>query len=436
METRSNGSIFEQFSSFAVVNKGNSAMNGLLRNTLLLGLLLSSAVFAKTAGIIPPGAFPLKATAVSTTQIDLSWGFHQEYEKDITGFLVERQRDGDANWVTVSKSTPSTRNYQDSGLDSGTQYRYRVSAVSPFGDTGYCGAAAKTKSAAPKVPTHLTQAQALQIAKAFCGKVGNPITVDGDAAFSVPKWDQDTHWLPRWHITFPEQAEVEIIDATGAISDYTNETYSNRRETKEPAGDAIPEADAIQAATAVKIATGQVDELAATPRVMLLQGHNPPLASDHTYLVIWQRIFDGIPYDHQQLTVSLDAETGEITGLGMTFPSQPPTAAPALLSVLQDKAKSIARNMVASAGLPADALESVKEEVVQPNRMWEPGGYPHDKLSGPAHVVWACRFKVAENKWREVWVDAQTGQVVGGTIIEAFAPHSVPPKKVAAPSAK
>lgn len=390
----------------------------IMLNRLLLVALALCVMHTAKADVTDeatPGPAGLTLSGVSTSQATLSWNFDPAFNKILLRFQIERQRDGEAGWTVIGSSQTPT--YQDAGLEAGTVYNYQVCAITQKGRTTYCDGTTRTLPGPPKVPTRLSQAQAVQVAQAFCQTIGYPVTASGTAEFAVPEWHQKLHWQPRWRVVFPRQADVEIVDATGVVSDYDNRALSSRADyqSKQPAGDAIPEADAIQKATVVMQATGLVGEL-ASPQVRLQQGDDPPLASTHTYFVIWPRVFEGAPYREQQLTVNLNAETGEIMGLGMTFPSMPPSHA--ATQITQEAAEQTAQAITANAGLSGN-LVLVQKEVIQPNRFWEPGGKAYEKLPGPAHVAWVCQFDLGQRGY-EVWVDAVTGDVIGGTAIGSF----------------
>ena len=78
----------------------------------------TSQVSACTVPLPPP---KLSATAVSSSQIDLTWS--NVYGE--TGFEIERSLDG-LNWTTVASTAANVTTFQDSGLSPTTKYYYRV----------------------------------------------------------------------------------------------------------------------------------------------------------------------------------------------------------------------------------------------------------------------------------------------------------------------
>ncbi|HJU13103.1 MAG TPA: fibronectin type III domain-containing protein [Candidatus Nitrosotalea sp.] len=84
---------------------------------------------------VPTPPSNLSANVISSSQIDLAWNAPQSNGGSaITGYKVERSGDGGANWSTVSQNTGNTSTiYSDKGLQAGTTYSYRVSAINSAG---------------------------------------------------------------------------------------------------------------------------------------------------------------------------------------------------------------------------------------------------------------------------------------------------------------
>ncbi|HEV2192663.1 MAG TPA: fibronectin type III domain-containing protein [Nitrosopumilaceae archaeon] len=72
----------------------------------------------------------LTATAVSPTQINLSWNAPtQNYGKTITGYKIEQRLSGGNYFTLVANTNRIITTYSLTGLTTGTTYTYRVSAV-------------------------------------------------------------------------------------------------------------------------------------------------------------------------------------------------------------------------------------------------------------------------------------------------------------------
>ena len=81
----------------------------------------------------------LAATAVSATQIDLSWAApSDDGGSAITGYKIERETPTDGNGFAIIEpnATPTSTTFSDNmGLSSDTQYNYRVSAINTSGSS-------------------------------------------------------------------------------------------------------------------------------------------------------------------------------------------------------------------------------------------------------------------------------------------------------------
>jgi hypothetical protein len=91
-----------------------------------------------SGGTPPPDTTPpstptnLQATAVSSSQINLTWSASTD-NIAVTGYKVERCQG--ASCTTFGQiSTPTTNSFNDSGLTANTTYRYQVRAVDAAGN--------------------------------------------------------------------------------------------------------------------------------------------------------------------------------------------------------------------------------------------------------------------------------------------------------------
>ena len=93
----------------------------------------------------------LSATPISASQINLSWTAPSNNGgAAVTGYKVERSLHGGSTWsTTVADTGSASTSYSDTGLQSGTTYTYRVSAVNSAGTGTPSNTASATTSAAP-----------------------------------------------------------------------------------------------------------------------------------------------------------------------------------------------------------------------------------------------------------------------------------------------
>jgi hypothetical protein len=97
----------------------------------------------------PPAApSNLVATAVSDTQINLTWSDNANNE---SGFELERSPDG-TTWALIATVGANVRSYSNSGLLPSTAHSYRARAYNAAGYSGYSNvASATTLPTAPKM---------------------------------------------------------------------------------------------------------------------------------------------------------------------------------------------------------------------------------------------------------------------------------------------
>lgn len=101
-----------------------------------------------TGYTLPTSPTSLTATAVSSSQINLSWTAPSG--NGTTGYKIERSTDGGSTWSTIKSNTGNTNtSYSDTGLAASTTYTYRVSTINGGGTSSPSNTASATTSAAP-----------------------------------------------------------------------------------------------------------------------------------------------------------------------------------------------------------------------------------------------------------------------------------------------
>jgi hypothetical protein len=113
-----------------------------------------SGVMAKKNGATPSAPSNLKATAISSSRIDLSWTDNSSIE---SGFKVERKTGSGGTYNQITTRGANVRTYSNTGLASGTTYYYRVRAYNATGNSPYSNSSgATTKDTIPAAPSALT----------------------------------------------------------------------------------------------------------------------------------------------------------------------------------------------------------------------------------------------------------------------------------------
>ncbi|MFZ3136058.1 MAG: fibronectin type III domain-containing protein [Thermodesulfovibrionales bacterium] len=95
----------------------------------------------------------LTATAVSSSQINLSWSDNSTNE---TGFKIERKTGSGGTYSQIAIVSANVTTYSNTGLLSSTTYYYRVRAYNAAGDSGYTNEAyaTTTYSYTPNAPSN------------------------------------------------------------------------------------------------------------------------------------------------------------------------------------------------------------------------------------------------------------------------------------------
>lgn len=94
------------------------------RALIFVFLCVGFASVSTAADLVAPTS--LTATAVSSSQINLSW---VESNANETGITVERSLSSTSGFVTIANLAKNSSSYSNTGLAAGTTYYYRVQAV-------------------------------------------------------------------------------------------------------------------------------------------------------------------------------------------------------------------------------------------------------------------------------------------------------------------
>ena len=100
----------------------------------------TASATTQAAQTVPAAPSNLTATAVSTSQINLSWTDNSNNE---TGFKIERCQGANCtNFVQIAQVGANVTTFSNTGLSRNTRYRYRVRAFNAVGNSGYSNIAA------------------------------------------------------------------------------------------------------------------------------------------------------------------------------------------------------------------------------------------------------------------------------------------------------
>jgi hypothetical protein len=139
-----------------------------------------------TAPIAPSN---LTATSNGSSSIRLGWSDNSANE---TGFKIERKTGAAGSYATVSTTAVNASSFTDSGLNGGTVYFYRVSAVNALGTSATVEASAATSTGAPVTASATLVSSDATTQGTWKGKYGSEgASVMGDSA-SLPGYAQVT----------------------------------------------------------------------------------------------------------------------------------------------------------------------------------------------------------------------------------------------------
>ena len=122
---------------------------GLTWDTAALTTSGTLSVVSDNASNPPTAPGGLLATAVSFSQINLSWTDNSTNE---SSFLIERSIDN-TNFTQIASVAVNVTSYPSTGLAATTPYYYRVRASNSAGASGYSNTASATTLAAPTILT-------------------------------------------------------------------------------------------------------------------------------------------------------------------------------------------------------------------------------------------------------------------------------------------
>ncbi|HXU96305.1 MAG TPA: fibronectin type III domain-containing protein, partial [Candidatus Nitrosotalea sp.] len=108
----------------------------------------TASATTNTVATVPQPPTSLTSTAISSSQINLSWTAPANNGGSaITGYKIERSTDGGSTWGIASANTASVSTaYSDTGLSPSTAYTYRTYAINAIGTSSVSNISSTTTS--------------------------------------------------------------------------------------------------------------------------------------------------------------------------------------------------------------------------------------------------------------------------------------------------
>src|SRR3989441_6074240 len=192
---------------------------------------------------IPSAPTNLSATAVSPSQINLSWTAPTNNGGSaITGYKIERSTDGGTTWGTIVASTANSW-YSDYFLSASTTYTYRVSTINAIGTSSPSSTASATTSPAtvPDQPRYLnaTIASPSQINLSWWKPVNS-----GGSAITGYKIERSTDGGTTWNTIVANTGIAQYINYYSNTGLLSSTTYTYRISTINAIGTSLPSSTA------------------------------------------------------------------------------------------------------------------------------------------------------------------------------------------------
>lgn len=165
----------------------------------------------------PPAApTGLTATAVSSSQIDLTW---VDNATDEDGFAIERSPDG-SNFTVLGSVAANATAYSDTGLQSATTYYYRVAAFNGNGNSDYSDPASATTQGTGGAALQVDSVTLSTVNQGRGQKRGRAVVVISDGSNPVAGATVTGDFTG----TFNEPGRTKVTDANGSATIDTNDT--------------------------------------------------------------------------------------------------------------------------------------------------------------------------------------------------------------------
>lgn len=226
-----------------------------------------------------------------------------------------------------------------------------------------------------------------------------------EGGFLAPEFQVKFHGFSRIRVDAETGDPIGFVDHSAFL-----ETY------------AAAEADPMPKESAIAIAEDVIREL-GSPEGLVFAGATlkAPIDDIPAWICKWDRLWNGIPYYRggpEGAHVWVAATTGEVVSAAIYRP--PPAPAVSEIAVQADSALETALSFARSEGLPLTTpLADPQLSIVQPNYAWSEASAVQVRYDTPSRIAWVINIgQIADDRLPhltgEFWVDAATGEILGG----------------------
>lgn len=342
---------------------------------------------------IPSPPTQIKAVA-GGDRVMLVW----DESNEAYSFVIYRRHATEATFTRIGTSEDPA--YTDEKVVSGQEYFYAIAGANPDHVSKLSAPIAVTAT-----PAVQTAQEVIQIARTFASAVQQPVTEMPEVAFPhAPDsvFVSTRNWHRRWQVNFPGQAEFEIADDTGAVT-----FYHNLHQEDGPTTSRLAEGEVQQTMKSVLALSGLPEQFG---EAQVTRG-TEAASEVFVWYVHCPRMFQGMPVEESYVLVQLNGD-GILRSLSAVLPFDNPSTVAENIS--QEQARQIAMKFL-TARLRTDVTYKASRKVVV-----LPNGHRISSRNLPTtpRIAWSVFLSTGEAQkdpvFHFVWVDIETGAVLGG----------------------
>ncbi len=219
------------------------------------------------------------------------------------------------------------------------------------------------------------------------------------------EWSKERDHRNQWSLE-ADGVIVEVDDASGLVKHAMNRNWDRKEHGKKVLISAEKATElAIKYMTLAGLAVDEAKLDSCKPS-------STYVGETGSWTVRFKRATHGYVYEGDFALVRIDSEDGSLASFGYNFDSPEPESMQAQMPM--ETAIANAKDYLAKQGIELGSLVSSDLAIVPHNDYWEPDAKKKVSSKQLAHrLAWVVTF---DGPWKktQVWVDAETGLVIGG----------------------